>query len=162
MSFFDLAPLKDEELLSRAQAWATRVVTTLDSIGSGRGHGEGPEHERLKNYVRTNPASIGLNNWAHGEIEHSFPSMDSIDVLFRRDEYCVIVEVKPRQAPLDDILRGIFQLQKYEALLRLEELLHGRTVKIQKVLALGGALPQLLDALPGVLGIAAYQKMTAI
>ena len=98
---------------------------------------EGEAHRRLKEYVATNPGRIELpRSTAPGKIEYRLPSADAIDVLFERKRERVAVEVKAANAGTADILRGLFQCVKYEALLKAELALNSDPAPVRAVLVL--------------------------
>jgi len=73
-----------------------------------------------------------------------------LDVFFELPEQWVCVEVKGKQSPKQDILRGIFQCVKYKAVL--EARCHyqqngGKLPRVRVVLVLGSGLPQQTEAL---------------
>ena len=91
-----------------------------DEISAHGGGGEGAEHKRLKEVVSVNPQWIGLpNSLSPGKVEVSLYSGDSLDVLFFDSNRRIAVEVKGASAPVREVIRGLFQCVKYEAV-RLE------------------------------------------
>ena len=90
-------------------------VSEVVRRGSG---GEGAEHRALKNAVAQNPGWVGLRKGlSPGETEAPLYSGDSLDVLFKDSRRRTAVEVKGRSASRSDIVRGLFQCVKYEAVL---------------------------------------------
>jgi len=84
-----------------------RILTR--KYGSG---GEGEEHKMLKERVANNPNIIGLTNVQEAEIEHSFISGDSADILFRiNHDHYVVVEIET-----DFPRPGCYQALKYKVL----------------------------------------------
>ena len=80
--------------------------------------GEGQEHKTLKKYVYEHPESINMNNVAVKETEYVLPSGDRLDVYFElKDRTHVAIEVKPSTSLEPDIIRGIFQCVKYQAVM---------------------------------------------
>ena len=76
--------------------------------------GEGKEHKKLKEYISEHPEVLGYKNVMLVETEHILPSGDRLDVYIElSDGTHVAVEVKPKDAPDNDISRGIFQCIKY-------------------------------------------------
>jgi hypothetical protein len=74
--------------------------------------GEGEEHKKLKHWVAQNPSSIGINGVTKVQVEYTFPSGDTVDILFHcsngRD---VVVEIETV-----DPLPGCYQALKYRTL----------------------------------------------
>ncbi len=83
------------------------------------GVGEGPVHRRLKLWVAANPKALGLSRVTKHTIEYMHPSGDEADVLFeRRSAPPAVVEVKVGER--GELVKGIYQLVKYRALLSAE------------------------------------------
>ncbi|MFQ5644819.1 MAG: hypothetical protein ACE5FQ_14135 [Thiogranum sp.] len=84
----------------------------------GRG-GESPEHVALKNHILANPGLVGANTNDEGFIEYPFPSLDTVDVLFKSNGRWIAVEVKSRISDQieKDYERGLYQCVKYRSLL---------------------------------------------
>ena len=86
--------------------------------GGPGGHGEGDEHQQLKNRVAECPELIGLPGRSKATVEYSFPSGDRVDVKFEvPNGGAAVVEVETI-APLP----GVYQAIKYRALLEVERL----------------------------------------
>ena len=80
--------------------------------------GEGIEHKTLKEYICHNPEILKLQNTVLRETEYTLPSGDRLDVFFKlEDGTHVAIEVKPSSSPELDIIRGIFQCVKYQAVM---------------------------------------------
>ena len=80
--------------------------------------GEGKEHKALKEYIAKHPESIGVKNVLVSKTEYDLLSGDRLDVYFEcKKKKHVAVEVKPSTSPEGDILRGIFQCVKYQAVM---------------------------------------------
>lgn len=122
-------------------------------IRYGRGGGESEEHRRLKEYVKDNPKVVGLGKPIFGKTEYCFHSMDEIDVLFRFDSGWVGIEVKGKSSDDADIMRGIFQCIKYQALIEATQRYEQAKVNARVLLALGGKLSDELRQLTGILHI---------
>jgi hypothetical protein len=89
----------------------------------GFGGGESVEHKIFKEFIATNPKTIGINNAiVRTTVEYKLASADEVDVLFNLGDKLVGVEVKTILSNDIDILRGIFQCVKYKAVLRAEQL----------------------------------------
>jgi len=129
------------------------------------GVGEGEAHRRLKEYVAANPGRIGLaRSAAPGKMEYLLPSADAIDVLFehKSKHERVAVEVKAANAGTADILRGLFQCVKYEALLAAEQAVTGEPAGSRAVLVLEGKLPDELVAARNTLGITVFERVSPV
>jgi hypothetical protein len=148
---FDLEPLETAPTIEALKAKARM----------GGGIGEGEDHARLKQHVASNPALLELTGYKQGETEYEFPTLDRMDVLFRRDNNWVGVEVKGLSSPDDDLLRGIFQCVKYEALIQAElksTLTKGKT---RVVLVTTRLLPPDLKRLANILGVEVLEGIKA-
>lgn len=86
-------------------------------------------------------------------IEHPLPSGDVVDLLIETRNRLIAVEVKGVSAPSGEILRGLFQCIKYDALARAVMRTEGRYVKCSVILALGGPLPPDLVAAKNTLAV---------
>lgn len=108
----------------------------LDYIKSTKGEyngGEGEEHKRLKEYILSNPDTIGIKNVITAKNEYFLPSGDKLDVYFElKNGNRIAVEVKPSISDDADIIRGVFQCIKYksvmDALRQIENLNYNTTV----------------------------------
>ena len=122
-----------------------RAVVELppaDEISVHGGGGEGAEHKRLKEVVSVNPQLIGLpKSLGPGKVEANLRSGDSLDVLFSDSNRRIAVEVKGASAPVSEVIRGLFQCVKYEAVLDAEARVAGSRADCEAVLALGGSFP---------------------
>jgi hypothetical protein len=120
----------------------------------GRGGGESADHKRLKLHVATHPGIIGLPaSVAHGVNEYVLPSGDELDVLFREGDEWIAVEVKSGVSDDGDLVRGLFQCVKYQAVLEAFLLSTGRAPNVRTVLVTTRQLPDELLPLKNVLGI---------
>jgi hypothetical protein len=119
----------------------------------GYGTGEGEKHKQFKKYISENPNIIGLNGFKKGNIEHIFPSLDSIDVYFQNNNTIVGVEVKSETSNENDILRGLFQCKKYEALIEAENCVNGIRKEIKVILALENEFPNKLLPIKSILSV---------
>lgn len=113
--------------------------------------GEGEEHKKLKEYIANHPESIDITTAQKGNCEHMLLSGDRLDVFFF--EANIVIEVKPKSAPEADILRGIFQCVKYQAILDAEAAVKGNVLESQVVLVIGGTLSESNHAARECLGI---------
>ena len=66
-------------------------------------------------------------------------------MLFATADRLIAVEVKGASAPSTDVVRGLFQCVKYEAVLDAETRVTGGAFDCEAVLALGGPLPASLS-----------------
>lgn len=119
----------------------------------GRG-GEGPDHLALKTYISENPHVAGLAPGSpNGTVECPTASGDRIDIVFERRSLRLAVEVKPFHAPEGDVLRGIFQCLKYQAVLTAEAALADEAVETRVLLVLGGSATEEVISVANRLGI---------
>jgi hypothetical protein len=124
------------------------------------GTGEGVEHRDLKHAVAQNLRWVGLpKTLTPGKIEARLYSGDSLDVLFESARQRVAVEVKTRSAPYSELVRGLFQCVKYEAVLNAEARANGLRLDCGAVLAIGGVLPEALLPLRHTLGVTVYENV---
>ena len=129
------------------------------STSAGRRGGEGSEHLALKRLISESPHTVGAEGMTP-EFEASLQSGDSIDVLFRGRRRELAVEVKGKQSANDDVVRGLFQCVKYQAVLDAEAKIKGVRMDIEAVLALGGRLPNHVRAIANTLGIRVIDRLT--
>ena len=107
-----------------------------------------------------NPQWVGLpNRLSPGKVEASLYSGDSLDVLFSGGDRRIAVEVKGASAPKDEVIRGLFQCVKYEAVLHAEALVAGSRANCESVLALGGSFPDELTRLKHTLGVKVFDNL---
>ena len=131
-----------------------------DEISVHGGGGEGTEHKCLKEAVSVNPQWIGLSNsLSPGKVEASLYSGDSLDVLFADSNRRIAVEVKGASAPVGEVIRGLFQCIKYEAVLDAEASVAGSRADCEAVLALGGSFPGELTPLRYTLGVKVFENV---
>jgi len=131
----------------------TVVFEKITNKKSGHGVGEGEKHKQFKIYISENPFIIGLKGFKKGDIEHIFPSFDSIDVYFCNDNTIVGIEVKSETSNENDILRGLFQCKKYEALIEAENCVNGIRKEIKVILALENKFPNELLPIKNILSV---------
>jgi hypothetical protein len=123
------------------------VLPAIDTIE--RNHkGEGDEHKRLKRFVAQNPKEIGVRWPGGGETEVLLLSGDRLDVSFRNNEAWIAVEVKGKNSPEADLVRGIFQCVKYRVIMAAQlryEVLSGvsrsQAISLKAMLVCGCAVP---------------------
>ena len=131
-----------------------------DEISAHGGGGEGAEHQRLKKAVSVNPQWIGLpNSLSPGKVEANLRSGDSLDVLFSDSNRRIAVEVKGASAPVGEVIRGLFQCVKYEAVLDAEARVAGSRADCEAVLALGGSFSGELTPLRHTLGVRVFENL---
>lgn len=113
-----------------------KIKNPLTSCG-----GEGKEHKKLKEYISEHPEVLGYKNVEFIETEHILPSGDRLDVYIElSDGTHVAVEVKPKDAPDNDISRGIFQCIKYTAVMEAMRDLESQDYEIETLLVTTGHL----------------------
>lgn len=128
----------------------------------GRAHGEGDEHRKLKKFVSEHPECVEASFTGIGETELILHSLDRLDVSFSTNTTWDCVEVKPSTSDDNDLLRGIFQVVKYKALLRATLLMRGQVKSVRCVLALGGPAPHVIKAVARQLSVAVYDDLERI
>ena len=111
------------------------------------GGGEGKEHEKLKEYIKNNPRSIGirLKKPNPPETEKILLSGDRMDVFFENKHHWIGVEVKSEISDEKDIERGLYKCVKYRAVMEKQILDWGIQKDVRVILVLGGELPRCLD-----------------
>ncbi len=137
------------------------VDTLIDKARSGGGVGEGEDYRKLKQYIADNPRVIGLSGFGKGDTEYCFPSADRIDVVFRKHDRWVGVEVKGPSSPDEDLLRGLFQTVKYAALREAELKAKSRMGKADVILVLSRKLPAGLKVVKNLLGVTVVDGIVA-
>ena len=143
LAAFGLQPVKPSPL----------VETLIKKAGVRGGVGECEDHKRLKEYIANNPDIIGLSGFGKGETEYCFPSADRIDVVFRKENQWVGVEVKGPSSPDEDLVRGLFQSVKYAALREAELKTQSRQGKFEIILVMSRKLPANLKETRNLLGV---------
>lgn len=125
----------------------------------GKAGGETPDHRRLKEFIAQNPAVVGLPAKLNGTVEYTFLSADKIDVLFTTATTWIGAEIKGPNSDPADIVRGIFQCVKYQALIEAAQRYEQVSVESRVILVLGGALPTSLLRLVDLLKIEVKQEI---
>lgn len=123
--------------------------------------GESEAHRALKERIAREPALVGFKGRPLStSLEHEFPSRDSVDVLVtgRADRLCI--EVKSHEAPQSEIVRGLFQCVKYQALAAAVASIEGNSHEVRTVLALGGKLSAALRPLANTIGVVVVDGLT--
>ncbi len=136
----------------------SKVVRKAAALG--RGGGESEHHRLFKEHIAANPALIGLPaTIANGVTEYPLPSGDEVDVLFREGQEWIAVEVKSHISGDDDLVRGLFQCIKYQAVLEAFLLSTNRSPNVRTVLVTGRPWPSELLPLRNVLGVEVIHTM---
>jgi hypothetical protein len=132
----------------------TDFTNEVIKAAGGFGGGESAAHKRLKEYVAKNPHVIGLpKSTPEGTTEYGLPSGDFLDVSFKYKKSWVAVEVKSKVSDQADIVRGIFQCVKYQAVLDAVLLSESKAQDANAILVLESALPAHLLPLCNLLGV---------
>jgi hypothetical protein len=132
----------------------TDFTNEVTKATSGFGGGESIAHKRLKEYVANNPHVIGLpKSTPAGSTEYGLPSGDFLDVSFKYKNSWIAVEVKSKVSGQADIVRGIFQCVKYQAVLDAVLLSQSKNQDANTILVLESKLPAHLRPLCNLLGI---------
>lgn len=125
--------------------------------------GEGKDHKALKEYVRSHPELLRLGKRVGpGTIEKGLPSGDRLDVFFDAGDEWVAVEVKSARSDELDIVRGLFQCVKYDAVLNGVSVTEHRDIKVRAVLVLESCLPARLLAMKHMLGVEVLEGIVPI
>jgi hypothetical protein len=97
------------------------------------GGGESPFHERLRLWVKANPALV-LPAYARAKPATEVPllSGDRVDNVYDHEDRIAVIEVKSWISNDDDVERGIYQCIKYRAVMA--AMTHKRDVPIDAVL----------------------------
>lgn len=132
----------------------TDFSSEVDKAARAIDGGESASHKRLKEYVANNPHVIGLpKSTPMGTTEYGLPSGDSLDVSFKQKKSWVAAEVKSKISDQADIVRGIFQCVKYQAVLDAVLLSESKPQNANTVLVLESELPEHLRPLCNLLGV---------
>jgi hypothetical protein len=122
--------------------------------------GESQAHAAFKRYIADNPQIVGVSELVESaQLEHRFPSSDSVDVLFTTKFERVAVEVKSALSADEDLLRGLFQCVKYRALLEGVLAVEQSPMDSRVILALQAELPPHLRSIANTLGIPVFDKL---
>jgi hypothetical protein len=125
----------------------------IEEASNFRRGDESAQHQRLKEYIAGYPEILQLPANVRTDMEFRLPSGDSLDVLFRVGDDWTAVEVKSARSPLSDIVRGMFQCVKYEAVIIALQATLGLTQSARAVLVIEGAFPTHLKSWKQVLNI---------
>ncbi|QQP96731.1 hypothetical protein [Lysobacter enzymogenes] len=86
------------------------------------GGGESREHQALKKWVAGHPELFAdYGKYKPGVTEWRLSSGDQADVFFNNRRRPLAVEVKTSSAAVGELVRGVFQVVKYRAVLRAEQ-----------------------------------------
>ena len=139
-----------------------RLVNSEKKIrkgGFGFG-GEGEQHKELKEYIFDYPEVIGITKYKDKSTEHYLLSGDRIDVWFElKDGSEIAVEVKSSISSDADILRGLYQCVKYQAIMDAEDSAHDETHDNQVMLVLGGTLSKTNSRIRDCFGIPVFENI---
>ena len=139
-------PANYEALLSEATAFEPR--------------GEGHDHRALKEFVANNPQVIGLPLGLKGMTGYRLPSGACVDVLFENGGTWTAVEIKARSSPDGDILRGMFQCIKYQAVIEAYQTSRELPPDAHAILVLETPLPQALGRLKDLLSVSVIDRVS--
>ena len=129
---------------------------------SCRGGGESDAHKALKAYVKSHPEQFGAEATWEAFEEYPLRSADTIDVFFKSGSVWIGIEVKSSVSDgvAGDYQRGLFQVVKYEALLkaqaRADQLAIMPTVRV--LLVLESTLPADLRTIARTLEIEVHEQ----
>ena len=104
------------------------------------------------------PDLVGASGMA-AETEARLLSGDVVDVLFTNRRRALAVEVKSSQSAVDDVIRGVFQCVKYEAVLSAQAKVDHTHDVVNVVLALGGPQAPRVRAIANTLGISVIDRL---
>lgn len=106
--------------------------------------GESKEHKALKHWVCQHPEIFSeYGTFGPGEPEHCLRSGDSLDAYFHAGTASLAVEVKASQAREAELVRGVFQVVKYRAVLKAEQIAIGKVPNAQAILVTTQPLPKI-------------------
>ncbi len=114
----------------------------LNLAAAFRGGPESKQHRLLKEYIATHPEAVHLSPaFGPGETEFRLPSGDQLDVLFRKGDDYIAVEVKSSISPKEDIVRGMYQCVKYKAVIEAYQRHRGLPQNARAILAIEAKIP---------------------
>lgn len=149
--------LKQLNLKSINADYSKRIKSL--KIGNRKGKGESSQHKEFKIYIAKHPEIFSINSKKEGQTEYILPSTDTIDVLFEYRNKILGVEVKSKISDSNDILRGLFQCVKYQALIEAEQIVNNLIPDCRVVLALERAFPIELIEIKNLLGIEVIDEL---
>jgi len=132
----------------------TGIESLIEDASRFHAGGESESHLRLKRAIAADPTLVGLPRQCTClGVEYPLPSGDSLDVFlqYRRTQYAV--EVKSAISERADIVRGMFQCVKYQAVLQAWASYQHHDTDIEVILALEAKLPAELLPLRNALQI---------
>lgn len=133
----------------------------LNAVPQRGGGGESENHRLLKEFVAAHPEAIGLpKGTPKGKPEYPLPSGDSLDVSFQGKDAWVGVEVKSALSDQSDIVRGLFQCVKYQAVMEAFQRASAIPQNSRTILVLEGKLPTRLLPLKNILGIEVVESVS--
>ncbi|BAY36454.1 hypothetical protein NIES2111_07810 [Nostoc sp. NIES-2111] len=124
--------------------------------------GESEFHKYLKSYICSNPDVVGLPKNSIGETEYNLPSGDIVDVLFKLEQEWVAIEVKSRISEDSDIVRGLFQCVKYQAVIEAYQIVKGCKASCHVLLVIENQFPVKLIGMKNMLGIEVIDQLRGI
>lgn len=138
---------------------ATKVLPGEGERGGWSYEGESEEHKKLKQYVSDHPDVLDFDNDEidFNQTEYLFASADRADVVIGTGNVLWGIEVKSFISNDADLLRGIFQAVKYQALLRAELKAKGCLPAAYGVLVVERELPEELQNMADDLDIEVYE-----
>lgn len=129
----------------------------LERAARGGAGGESSDHAEFKRFVCANPGTAGVTARAlKAEVEFSLPTGDRIDVLFSTRNGWVAAEVKSARSDEPDLIRGVFQVVKYMALLEALAASKAMAMDVSACLVLEGPSTNQVQQLANVLGIRVF------
>jgi hypothetical protein len=137
-------------------ARSAQLVKSATAFGGG---GESEGHRLLKELIAANPSFLHSPDDIDAHTEYALPSGDSVDVMFHHGGAWVAVEVKSMISGEPDLLRGLFQCVKYNAVMRAQLVVNGREPHVRAILALEGRLPSSLLTIKNTLGIEVVENV---
>ncbi len=95
-----------------------------------------------------------------GEVDRAEAVVETTDLsAFFDSNRRIAVEVKGASAPVSEVIRGLFQCVKYEAVLDAQARVAGSQQDCEAVLALGGSFPNELTPLRHTLGVKVFENL---
>lgn len=139
----------------------TNLESLVEEAARFRAGGESESHRRLKLAIASDPKLVGLTRSCKCVgVEHPLPSGDSLDVYLtdRRSHYAI--EVKSAISDHADIVRGMFQCVKYQAVLEAWRAYQQIDIDVHVILALESKLSPVLLPLRNALQVRVVDGIT--
>lgn len=136
---FDWSLVLKELNLSPARIIDDEEIKKIQKGVFGKG-GEGAEHKLLKEYIYEHPKKVSLDKPIEAVMEYCLMSGDKLDVFFKYANKHIAIEVKPSNAPEEDVRRGIFQCVKYKSVMDAERVVYADNYDNEVLLVLGGLI----------------------